>query len=161
MLGVGNLGQAIPSLGLVVLATIVIGIGMQTAVLALVAYAALPVLRNTMVGLEGVDPVARSRPPAAWGMSRMAVLLTVELPLAVPVILAGIRTALVLTVASARWPRWSTPAASGRACRRPDPEPSMSSASPTACMVAALALLRRLARAAGRGSISAPAAPES
>jgi osmoprotectant transport system permease protein len=99
-LGLGNVGQAIPSIGLVVLLALWIGVGFWTAVIALVAYAALSVLRNTIVGLEGVD---RSLIEAArgMGMSGRGVLLRVELPLSVPVILAGVRTALVLTVASA------------------------------------------------------------
>lgn len=99
-LGLGNLGQAIPSIGLVVLLALWIGIGFTTAVIALVVYSALPVLRNTIVGLQGVDPVLVES-ARGMGMSRSAVLRRVELPLAVPVILAGIRTALVLTVASA------------------------------------------------------------
>jgi osmoprotectant transport system permease protein len=99
-LGLGNLGQAIPSIGLVVLLALWIGIGFATAVAALVVYAVLPVLRNTIVGLEGVDP-AVVESARGMGMSRTAVLARIELPLAVPVILAGIRTALVLTFASA------------------------------------------------------------
>nr|WP_243754100.1 ABC transporter permease [Labedaea rhizosphaerae] len=99
-LGLGNLGQAIPSIGLIVLLALWVGTGFATALIALVVYATLPVLRNTIVGLEGVD---RSVVEAArgMGMSRLSVLGRIELPLAVPVILAGIRTALVLTVASA------------------------------------------------------------
>jgi osmoprotectant transport system permease protein len=100
VLGLGNLGQAVPSIGLVVLLALVISVGFRTAVIALVAYAALPVLRNTMVGLEGVDP-ALIEAGRGMGLSRFAVLRKVELPLAVPVILAGVRTALVLTVSSA------------------------------------------------------------
>jgi ABC-type proline/glycine betaine transport system permease subunit len=100
VLSLGNLGQAIPSIGLIVLLALVISIGVGTAVIALVAYAVLPVLRNTMVGIEGVDPVL-TEAARGMGLSRLAVLFTVELPLAVPVILAGVRTALVLTVASA------------------------------------------------------------
>ncbi|WP_439380818.1 ABC transporter permease subunit [Amycolatopsis lexingtonensis] len=99
-LGLGNLGQAIPSIGLVVLLALWIGTGTTTAVTALVVYATLPVLRNTIVGLDGVDPtlVEAAR---GMGMTKTAILWRIELPLAVPVILAGIRTALVLTVASA------------------------------------------------------------
>ena len=55
-LGLGNLGQAIPSIGLVVLLALWTGTGTTTAVTALVVYATLPVLRNTIVGLDGVDP---------------------------------------------------------------------------------------------------------
>lgn len=99
-LGLGNLGQAVPSIGLVVLLALVIGTGFVTAVTALVVYAVLPVLRNTIVGLEGVDPTLIEA-ARGMGLSKRAVLGRVELPLAVPVILAGVRTALVLTFASA------------------------------------------------------------
>ncbi|RSM70413.1 glycine/betaine ABC transporter permease [Amycolatopsis sp. WAC 01375] len=99
-LGLGNLGQAIPSIGLVVLLALWIGTGTATAVTALVVYATLPVLRNTIVGLDDVDP-ALVDAARGMGMGKTAVLWRIELPLAVPVILAGIRTALVLTVASA------------------------------------------------------------
>jgi osmoprotectant transport system ATP-binding protein len=99
-LGLGNFGQAIPSIGLIVLLALWIGIGFWTAVIGLVAYATLPILRNTIVGLDGVDPALKEA-ARGMGMSRVAVLRRVELPLAVPVILAGVRTALVLTVATA------------------------------------------------------------
>jgi osmoprotectant transport system permease protein len=99
-LGLGNLGQAIPSIGLVVLLALWMGTGFTTVVVALVVYAVLPVLRNTIVGLEGVDRTIIES-ARGMGMSKLAVLARIELPLAVPVILAGIRTALVLTFASA------------------------------------------------------------
>ncbi|WP_442874392.1 ABC transporter permease subunit [Amycolatopsis sp. NBC_00438] len=99
-LGLCNLGQAIPSIGLVVLLALWTGTGTATAVTALVVYATLPVLRNTIVGLDGVDP-ALVDAARGMGMTKTAILWRIELPLAVPVILAGIRTALVLTVASA------------------------------------------------------------
>ena len=99
-LGLGNFGQAIPSIGLIVLLALWIGIGFWTAVIGLVAYATLPILRNTIVGLDGVDPALKEA-ARGMGMSRLTVLRRVELPLAVPVILAGVRTALVLTVATA------------------------------------------------------------
>lgn len=99
-LGLGNFGQAIPSIGLIVLLALWLGIGFWTAVLGLVAYATLPILRNTIVGLDGIDPALKEA-ARGMGMSRLAVLRRVELPLAVPVILAGVRTALVLTVATA------------------------------------------------------------
>lgn len=99
-LGLGNFGQAIPSIGLIVLLALWLGIGFWSAVIGLVAYATLPILRNTIVGLDGVDPALKEA-ARGMGMSRLAVLRRVELPLAVPVILAGVRTALVLTVATA------------------------------------------------------------
>lgn len=100
VLTVANIGQAAPAVGLVVLLAFWLGFGYWAAVVSLVAYAILPVLRNTMVGLQGVDPrlVEAGR---GMGMSASAVLLKVELPLAVPVMLSGIRTALVLLVGTA------------------------------------------------------------
>jgi osmoprotectant transport system permease protein len=100
VLGVSNLGQAIPSVGLFVLLTIKYGIGVKIALIGLVAYTVLPVLRNTMVGIQQVDP-ALVEAARGMGMTRLQVLRSVELPLAVPVILAGLRTALVLTVGTA------------------------------------------------------------
>lgn len=97
---VANIGQAAPAIGLIVLLAFIVGFGFTAAVIALVAYAVLPVLRNTMVGLQQVDQrlVEAGR---GMGMSAAAVLFRVELPLAVPVMLAGIRTALVLLVGTA------------------------------------------------------------
>jgi ABC-type proline/glycine betaine transport system permease subunit len=97
VLGLSNLGQAIPSLGLLVLLTIKFGVGFRIAMVGLVVYAVLPVLRNTMVGIQQVDP-ALVEAARGMGMTRRQVLFSVELRLAVPVILAGLRTALVLTV---------------------------------------------------------------
>ena len=95
-----NSGQAAPSIGLIVLLAIWLGFSFWTAVLALVIYGLLPVLRNTITGLQGVDPtlVEAGR---GIGMSGAAVLMRIELPLALPVIMAGIRTALVLVVGTA------------------------------------------------------------
>jgi osmoprotectant transport system permease protein len=92
-----NIGQATPAIGLLVLLSIWLGIGTTTALIGLVAYAVLPVLRNTIVGINQVDRhlIEAGR---GIGMSQLAVLVRVELPLAVPVIVAGVRTALVLAV---------------------------------------------------------------
>jgi len=100
VLAVANVGQAAPAIGLVVLLATWLGFTFRAAVVALVLYAVLPVLRNTMIGLQSVDPrlVEAGR---GMGMSATRVLATVELPLAVPVMLSGIRTALVLLVGSA------------------------------------------------------------
>ena len=72
----------------------------STTIIGLTLYAILPVLQNTIAGLSGVD---RQLVEAArgMGMSKSAVLLRVELPLAIPVIMAGVRTALVLLVGTA------------------------------------------------------------
>ncbi|MBW8026724.1 ABC transporter permease [Clavibacter michiganensis] len=101
VLAVANFGQAAPAIGLVVLLSMVMtGSGFTASLVALVLYAALPVLRNTMIGIRGVDErlVEAGR---GMGMSRASVLFRIELPLAVPVMLAGIRTALVLLVGTA------------------------------------------------------------
>lgn len=100
ILGLANIGQAAPSIGLLVILVIIMGTGFETAVYGLVAYSVLPVLRNTMVGLEQVD---RSVIEAGrgMGMTKALVLVRIELPLAVPVILAGVRTALVINVGTA------------------------------------------------------------
>lgn len=99
-LAVANTGQAVPSIGLLALLAVIWTIGFRPAIVALVAYAALPVLRNTMVGLHQVSG-AVIEAGRGMGMSRLAVLRRIELPLAVPVILAGVRTALVINVGTA------------------------------------------------------------
>lgn len=100
VLAFANIGQAAPSIGLLVLLAFWLGFGFWPAVIALVLYAILPVLRNTMVGLQHVDQrlVEAGR---GMGMTATAVLFKVELPMAVPIMLAGIRTALVLLVGTA------------------------------------------------------------
>lgn len=96
VLAIANLGQAAPSLGLLALFGYFF-IGFWAVALILTAYAALSVLRNTIVGLQQVD---KNMLDAArgMGMSPTAILLRVELPTAVPIIGAGVRTALVLAV---------------------------------------------------------------
>ena len=97
VLALANLGQATPAIGLLVLLTIKFGIGFWIAMIGLVAYAVLPVLRNTIVGVQQVDP-ALVEAARGMGMTRTQVLLRVELKMAIPVILAGLRTALVMAV---------------------------------------------------------------
>lgn len=98
--GLGNIGQSVPSLGVIVLFAILFAPGFRGAVVALVVYAFLPILRNTIVGLQQIDPfvVESAR---GMGMSNNRVLREIELPLAVPVILAGVRTAAVINVGTA------------------------------------------------------------
>lgn len=100
IVGLGNVAQGVPSLGVLVLLAIYVDIGFGPAIAALVLYAFLPILRNTIVGLQQVDPfvVESAR---GMGLSRMAVLRRIELPLAVPVVAAGIRTAAVINVGTA------------------------------------------------------------
>ncbi len=100
IVGIANIGQAIPSIGLLAILAVVWAGGFWPAVVALVAYSFLSILRNTMVGLRQVD---RSTIEAArgMGMTKTAVLFRIEMPLAVPIILAGIRTALIINVGTA------------------------------------------------------------
>ncbi|MCX4847723.1 ABC transporter permease [Streptomyces sp. NBC_00893] len=97
---VANIGQATPAIGLLALLVIWLGIGPSTAVIGMVIYAVLPVFSNTVAGLKAIEPnlVEASR---GIGMSATGTLTKVELPLAVPLILAGVRTALVLNVGTA------------------------------------------------------------
>ncbi|HVL54372.1 MAG TPA: ABC transporter permease [Vitreimonas sp.] len=100
IIAMANIGQAVPSIGVLVILALVWTIGFWPAIIALVAYSTLPVLRNTMVGLQQVDPFVIEA-GRGMGMTKRAVLQKIELPLAVPVILAGVRTALVINVGTA------------------------------------------------------------
>lgn len=97
ILTAANMAQGAPAIGVVALLAVWFGIGFWPAVVALSLYSILPALRNTLVGLEQVDP-ALIDAGRGIGMSATKVLFRVELVLAVPVILAGIRTTLVLNV---------------------------------------------------------------
>jgi osmoprotectant transport system permease protein len=99
-LGVASVFQTIPSLalfGFLIPIPFIGGIGRRTAIVALVLYALLPILRNTYVGLTGIDP-AILEAAEAMGMTSTQILLRVRLPLALSIILAGIRTATVITI---------------------------------------------------------------
>lgn len=100
VLGLANAGQAAPAFGLLILFAGFLGTGTTTAIVALLVVALLPVLRNTMVGLQQVDQsvIEAGR---GMGLSRRQALTRIELPLAVPIILAGVRTALVINVGTA------------------------------------------------------------
>jgi len=96
-LALANVGQAFPAVGMVILGGIEFGFGVPVAIGAFAAYGLLPILRNTIVGLQQIDPfvVESAR---GMGMTSRQALFRIEIPLAVPVILAGIRTTLILTV---------------------------------------------------------------
>lgn len=92
--------QTIPSLALLGLLIPFVGIGTVPALIALVVYALLPIFQNTYIGLSEIDP-SLEEAADAFGMSRMRKLFKVELPIAMPVIISGIRTALVLIIGTA------------------------------------------------------------
>ncbi len=100
ILAVANAGQALPAYGLLVAFLGITGQGTRTVILALALYAILPVLRNTMVGLDGVDHnvIEAGR---GMGMTRFGVLAKIEMPLAVPIIVAGVRTAMIINIGMA------------------------------------------------------------
>jgi osmoprotectant transport system permease protein len=101
VLALANIGQAAPAIGVLVLFFLATSsTGFWVAALPIALYSLLPVLRNTIVGIRQVDPtlVEAGR---GIGMSSTTVLRRIELPLAVPLILAGLRTSLVLAVGTA------------------------------------------------------------
>src|SRR2546421_8414836 len=100
VLGVANVMQTIPSLalfGFLIPLPFIGGIGPRTAIVALVFYALLPIIRNTVTGILGVDRAVREA-AVAMGMTDWQVLFQVELPLAMSVILTGVRVAVVITI---------------------------------------------------------------
>jgi len=103
VLGFANVLQTIPSLalfGFLIPVPIIGGIGKRTAIVALVLYALLPMMRNTLTGILGVDAAVRES-AVAMGMTGRQVLWQVELPLAMRTILAGVRVATVTTIGTA------------------------------------------------------------
>jgi osmoprotectant transport system permease protein len=100
VLGAASVVQTVPSLalfGLLIPVPLIGGIGLRTALVALTLYALLPVLRNTVVGITGVDPAVREA-GRGLGMTDGQLLRRVELPLAASVILAGVRLATVIGI---------------------------------------------------------------
>ncbi len=100
VLGTANIFQTVPSLalfGFLISVPLLGGIGGRTAIVALVVYALLPIIRNTYVGISGVDP-AVVEAARGMGMTDRQLLWQVEIPLALGVILAGIRVATVMSV---------------------------------------------------------------
>jgi osmoprotectant transport system permease protein len=100
VLGFANVVQTIPSLalfGLLIPLPLLGGIGARTAILALTLYALLPIIRNTYLGITGVDAAVREA-GRGMGMTDWQLLVQVELPLALSVMLGGIRTATVIAV---------------------------------------------------------------
>jgi len=103
LLGFANVMQTIPSLalfGFLIPIPFIGGIGKRTVIVALVLYALLPILRNTLVGILGVESAVRES-AIAMGMTDGQLLRQVQIPLAAPTIMAGIRVATVTTIGTA------------------------------------------------------------
>ncbi len=100
VLALVNVGQTVPSLAVVALSVGLLGVGSKTAIVALWIYSLLPILSNTLVGFQEVDP-AITEAAHGMGMKARHVLFRVELPMAAALILAGIRTAVTITIGSA------------------------------------------------------------
>ncbi len=136
-LGLASIFQTIPSLalfGFLIPIPFIGGIGRRTAIVALVLYALLPILRNTYVGLTGIDPAVLEA-AEAMGMTQSQILWRVRLPLARAVILAGIRTATIITigVATSPSPPTSSSAGSSAASKSPSSHLFISSLSSLLC----------------------------
>ena len=100
ILGIANILQTVPSLalfGLLIPVAYIGGIGAKTAIIALTLYSFLPIIRNTVAGIESVDAKVKEA-ATAMGLTDWQILKMVELPLALPVITTGIRVAVVIAV---------------------------------------------------------------
>jgi len=103
LMAFANVVQTVPSLamfGFLVSLPLVGGVGARSALIVLILYALLPVMRNTVAGIQGIDPAVRDA-GIAMGMTPRQLLVQVELPLAMPTIIAGIRVAAVVGVGAA------------------------------------------------------------
>jgi len=97
---VAGLIQTVPALALLALLIPVLGLGQLTAIVALFLYSLLPIVRNTLAGLAGIDPLLKEV-AASLGMTPRQQILRVELPLAMPMIIAGIKTAAIISIGTA------------------------------------------------------------
>jgi osmoprotectant transport system permease protein len=99
-INLANVGRALPSLAVIAIGLAFLGIGFTNVTFALVVLAVPPILTNVYVGVDEVEPEAVEA-ARGMGMTRTQILLRVELPMALPLIFAGIRTAVVFVVATA------------------------------------------------------------
>lgn len=97
---IASIGQTFPPVAVLALSVPLLGFGAKPVILSLVLYGLLPIVRNTLVGLNDIDPAVKEA-AKGMGMAPLQVLMRVELPLALPVILAGIRTSVTINIATA------------------------------------------------------------
>jgi osmoprotectant transport system permease protein len=125
ILGVANIGQTVPSMAILGLSLAFLGLGLEPTILALWLYSLLPIVRNTATGIDEVDK-AVIEAARGMGMTKRQILFRIELPLAMNVIMAGVRTAVVINVGTAAlstfigWPSLGHPMAAGIRLRRDD-----------------------------------------
>lgn len=97
VLSITNIIQTIPALAMLAILMLALGLGANTVVASLFLYSLLPIVKNTYIGIKSVD-LAVTESGRAMGMTRLQLLWMVELPLAMSVIMAGLRTALVIAI---------------------------------------------------------------
>jgi len=100
LVNIANLGQTIPSLAVLALAMGFLGIGLKAAIIALFVYSVLPILQNTIAGLDSVDEQTKDA-ARGMGLTSVQILWKIELPNAAYSIMAGVRTALVINIGNA------------------------------------------------------------
>ena len=100
VIGGANVGQTIPSLAIIAIMAPILGFGLQSAIVALFIYGLLPIVRNSYAGINNIDP-AIVEAAKGMGMTRGQIARKIELPLALPVIMTGIRISTVITVGTA------------------------------------------------------------
>lgn len=100
VVGGANVGQTVPSLALIAIMAPILGFGLQSAIVALFIYGLLPIVRNSYAGINNIDP-AIVEAARGMGMTKGQIARKIELPLALPVIITGIRISTVITVGTA------------------------------------------------------------
>ena len=98
--GIGNAGRAIPELAVIALVAVLVGVGLKTVAPALAILGIAPILVNTYVGVHQVEPAAVEA-ARGMGMSELSIIRKVELPLAIPTVMGGVRGAAIVIVATA------------------------------------------------------------
>src|SRR5438105_9829836 len=97
LLGIASIFQTIPSLAILAILLPLLGIGLLPALVALTIYAILPIMRNTVTGLESIEP-AFIEAANGLGFTALQKLWIIELPLALPIMVAGVRTAMAMSI---------------------------------------------------------------
>lgn len=100
VMSIVNTIQTIPSMALLIIMLIILGLGTPTVIITIIFYSILPIIKNTYVGLNNIDPIYFDN-AKGLGMTPWQIIYMIKLPLALPIILAGIKNALVIAVGTA------------------------------------------------------------